>query len=53
MAKVPKCPVAAVRQRRHRDRAVCSTLEVHQCPFLRAQAALMSIKLSKYLRVTA
>jgi hypothetical protein len=38
MANIPKRPVAAVRQRRHPDRAVCFTLEVRQCPFLRAWA---------------
>jgi hypothetical protein len=53
MANVPKRPVAAVRQRRRRDRAVCLTLEVRQCPFLRAQATLMFVQLPKYLHVTA
>jgi hypothetical protein len=48
-----ECPEASRRrhQRRHRDRAVCFTLEVRQCPFLRAQAALISTQLPKYLRV--
>jgi hypothetical protein len=52
-SECPETSVAAVRQRRHRDRAVRFTLEVRRCRFLRAHAALMPIQLAEYLFATA